>query len=126
MMTWVDEVLATLKNSRLERSVRLPDAGRVAWGSNDYLGLSWNPLVQEAARAAINRYGTGARASRLIEGHTPAHAALEASLATFMGREAALVFPSGYMANLAVVGALVGEGDAVVIDRLCHASLVDA
>jgi 8-amino-7-oxononanoate synthase len=94
--------------------------------SNNYLGLASDPRVREAATRAIEKWGWGAGASRLLAGHTDAHAALEADLAAFKGTEAALVFPSGYMANLGVMTALVGRGDTVVCDRENHASIYDA
>jgi len=96
------------------------------FASNNYLGLAADPRVREAATRAIERWGWGAGASRLLAGHTDAHAALEADLAAFKGTEAALVFPSGYMANLGVMTALVGRGETVVCDRENHASIYDA
>jgi 8-amino-7-oxononanoate synthase len=96
------------------------------FASNNYLGLANDPRVKQAARAGIDRWGWGAGASRLVSGHTEAHAALEADLAAFKHTEAALVFPTGYMTNLAVVTALAGPGDTVVMDRANHASLYDA
>jgi 8-amino-7-oxononanoate synthase len=92
--------------------------------SNDYLGLASHPALLEAgARAARRR--AGATASRLIVGTDPSYAALEAKLADFQGAEAALVFGSGYLANVGVVSCLVGRGDAVFSDTLNHASIID-
>ena len=96
------------------------------FASNNYLGLANDPRVKEAARAALERWGWGAGASRLVAGHTEAHARLEADLAAFKHTEAALVFPTGYTTNLGVVTALVGRGDTVIMDRANHASLYDA
>ena len=96
------------------------------FASNNYLGLAADPRVVDALCRGARAWGWGAGASRLLAGHTQAHAALEADLARFMGTEAALVFPSGYMANLGAVSALAGRGDTVVMDRACHASLYDA
>lgn len=96
------------------------------WCTNDYLGLSVHPRVIAAAAEAAQRWGVGARASRLLAGTTALHVRLEQRLAEFFGAEAALVYPSGYLANLGTLTALLGRGDAVVIDRLAHASLVDA
>ena len=96
------------------------------FASNNYLGLANDPRVKQAAHAGIDRWGWGAGASRLVSGHTEAHAVLEADLAAFKHTEAALVFPTGYMTNLAVVTALAGPGDTVVMDRANHASLYDA
>jgi len=93
--------------------------------SNDYLGLSAHPQVVEAFVAAARIHGVGARASHLITGHQAEHAALEQELAAYAGRERALVFSTGYMANLGLVRALAGRGAAVLGDELNHASLID-
>jgi 8-amino-7-oxononanoate synthase len=93
--------------------------------SNNYLGLAGHPALAAAARAAIERFGCGTGSSRLIAGHLELHAEVEAKLATFKGTEAALVFPSGYQANLGIVTALVGRGDHVFSDELNHASIID-
>jgi len=94
--------------------------------SNDYLGLAGHPEVVSALRAGAERWGVGSGASHLISGHTAAHHALEEELADFLGRERALLFSTGYMANLGVVTALCGRHDTVLEDRLNHASLLDA
>jgi 8-amino-7-oxononanoate synthase len=94
--------------------------------SNDYLGLANHPAVADAFRQAIGRYGIGAGAAHLVCGHTRAHHVLEEELAEFTGRERALLFSTGYMANLGVISALTGRGDEVFEDRLNHASLLDA
>jgi 8-amino-7-oxononanoate synthase len=94
--------------------------------SNDYLGLASHPRLREAVVAAVSRYGVGSGASHLVCGHSELHAALEQQLAEFCGRERALLFSTGYMANLAAVTALVDDKDAVFEDRLNHASLLDA
>jgi 8-amino-7-oxononanoate synthase len=93
--------------------------------SNNYLGLATHPALRAAAAAAIARWGCGAGASRLICGHFELHAAVEAKLAAFHGTEAALLFPSGYQANVGALGALVGRGDRVFSDALNHASIID-
>src|SRR5216117_4113317 len=93
--------------------------------SNNYLGLATHPALRAAACAAIERYGCGTGASRLIAGHLDLHAAVEAQLAAFKRTEAALLFPSGYQANLGAITALVGRGDHVYSDALNHASIVD-
>jgi 8-amino-7-oxononanoate synthase len=98
----------------------------VAFCSNDYLGFAHDPLTHAGAADALATYGTGAGASRLISGDYPLVRELEQRLAAFKQVEAALVFPSGYMANLGVITALAGPRDRVVIDRLAHASIVDA
>ena len=93
--------------------------------SNDYLGLSTDPRLAEAATDAIRRWGTGAASSRLVTGTTELHLELEHHLALFTGAEAALVFSSGYLANLGVTTALGGPGTLIVADEYCHASLID-
>jgi 8-amino-7-oxononanoate synthase len=94
--------------------------------SNDYLGLASHPALIEAARQGAQRHGVGAAASHMISGHMSAHEELEHALARFVGRPRALCFSTGYMANLGVVPALVGRGDAVFSDELNHACLIDA
>jgi 8-amino-7-oxononanoate synthase len=101
------------------------DRERLVFCSNDYLGLAHDARVIEAFREAA-REGVGSGASHLITGHGAEHRALEEELAAFTGRERALLFSTGYMANLGVVAALAGRGDAVLEDRLNHASLLDA
>jgi len=98
----------------------------VAVCSNDYLGLAADPRLGEAACAGVARYGVGGGASHLILGHSEAHHALELALAEFVSLPRALLFSTGYMANLGVVTALVGRGDAIFADKLNHASLNDA
>ena len=92
---------------------------------NDYLGLADHPKVVEVMQKATELYGVGSGASHLVSGHGPAHRALEEALAEFTGRERAMLFSTGYMANQGVIGALVGRGDWVFADRLNHASLLD-
>jgi 8-amino-7-oxononanoate synthase len=93
--------------------------------SNDYLGLANHPALRQAALQAMERYGFGAGASRLISGTSALHQALENRLALFKGTEAALVFNSGYAANTGIIPAIVAVGDLVLCDRLNHASIVD-
>ncbi|MGE0556637.1 MAG: 8-amino-7-oxononanoate synthase [Burkholderiales bacterium] len=106
--------------------VRVDGRDYVAFCSNDYLGLAADQRLAAAAREGLERYGVGAGASHLILGHGTAHHELEEALARFVRRPRALLFSTGYMANMGVVGALVGRGDAVFADRLNHASLNDA
>ena len=94
--------------------------------SNNYLGLATDPRVLHAAGEALRRYGASTTASRLVSGSTTLHRELESELAALKGTEAALLFSSGYLANLGTIGALVGPGDAIFCDRLNHASIVDA
>ena len=98
----------------------------LAFCSNDYLGLANHPQVIEAWRAGAQRWGVGGGASHLVIGHSTPHHELEEALADFTGRPRALLFSTGYMANLGAVTALVGKGDSVLEDRLNHASLLDA
>lgn len=98
----------------------------LAFCSNDYLGLANHPEVIAALRAGAERWGVGGGASHLVNGHCAPHHELELALAEFTGRPRALLFSTGYMANLGTVTALVGKGDSVLEDRLNHASLLDA
>lgn len=94
--------------------------------SNDYLGLANHPSILNAFKNAADEYGVGSGAAHLINGHSIEHKNLEAELASFTGRERALLFSTGYMANLGVVNALMERGDRIYADRLNHASLIDA
>jgi len=93
--------------------------------SNDYLGLAGHPDIAAALKAGVDQYGTGSGASHLISGHSTAHQHLEEQLAAFTGRPRALLFSTGYMANLGVINALVNRHDLVLEDQLNHASLLD-
>lgn len=97
----------------------------VNFSGNDYLGLAGHPQVVAAMREAAATYGVGSGASHLVSGHGPSHHALEEELADFVGRERALLFSTGYMANLGVITSLAGRGDRIFEDRLNHASLLD-
>ncbi|RKZ41673.1 MAG: 8-amino-7-oxononanoate synthase [Gammaproteobacteria bacterium] len=94
--------------------------------SNDYLGLASHPRLKTAWQQGAEKYAVGSGASHLVTGHTLAHHSLEKALADYTNREQALLFSTGYMANLGVVTALVGRHDAIFLDKLNHASLVDA
>ena len=94
-------------------------------GSNNYLGLTTHPEVREAARAAIAEYGTSCTGSRFLNGTLALHGELERRLASFIGKEAALVFSTGYQTNLGVLSALLGRDDVVICDKEDHASIVD-
>ncbi|MBO0853213.1 MAG: 8-amino-7-oxononanoate synthase, partial [Nocardia sp.] len=127
-LSWLDERANERANAGLHRRLR-PRASRtelIDLASNDYLGLSRNPEVIDAAVAAVREWGTGSTGSRLVTGTTVAHERLEAELAEFTGAASGLVFASGYAANLGVVTALAGRGSLVVSDAGAHASLVDA
>ena len=106
--------------------VRLEGREVLNFSSNDYLGLANHPALKESAVQAIENFGTGAGAARLISGSQSPHHELENALVNFKGTEAALAFSSGYAAALGTIPALVGTGDVVVLDKLVHASLVDA
>lgn len=93
--------------------------------SNDYLGLANHPSLRQAAVQAMERYGFGAGASRLISGTSPLHQALEDSIARFKGTEAAIVFNTGYAANTGIIPAIAGTGDVILSDSLNHASIID-
>jgi 8-amino-7-oxononanoate synthase len=95
------------------------------FSSNDYLGLASDPLLRDAAHAAIDQYGTGSGASRLICGTQTPHLELERRLATFKGTGAALTFSSGYATAVGTIGALLNASDVIILDKLSHASLID-
>ncbi|WP_425334855.1 8-amino-7-oxononanoate synthase [Myxococcus stipitatus] len=134
--SWAREDLASLQARGLRRYlepldspqgpvVRVGGETLVNFSSNDYLGLAASASVRAAAVAAVERYGLGTGASRLVVGDTSAHHRLEARLMAFERAEAVLLFNSGYAANTGILPALVGAGDAVFSDALNHASLVD-
>lgn len=112
-------------DSAVGPQVRLDGKPILAFCSNDYLGLANDPRVIRALQDGAARYGAGSGASHLVCGHSRAHHELEEALAVFTGRERALLFSSGYAANIGVAGALLGKRDAIFQDRLNHASLID-
>lgn len=122
-----DSLYRQLKVIGSEHGPRISYQGRslLMLSSNNYLGLAAHPALKRAAIAATERYGTGSGASRLIAGNLEILGDLEQKLATFKGTEAALVFGSGYLANLGTLTALAGPGDALLSDELNHASLID-
>src|SRR5688572_28442862 len=129
MSSFEDQLRAALaekENLALRRQVRAVPDGVRDLASNDYLGLARHPEVIEAACAAVRSYGAGARASRLVSGHTLLHEQLETALAEFKNCEAALIFPSGYHANLSTITALARRDDVIFCDKRNHASLIDA
>lgn len=97
----------------------------VSFSCNDYLGLSQHPLVKEAAIKAVEQYGTGAGASRLVTGNHPLYEALETQLAAWKNAESCLVFGSGYLANTGIIPALMDRQDLIIADKLVHACLMD-
>jgi 8-amino-7-oxononanoate synthase len=139
-MSWparVSRRLEAIRGDGRWRSIRTLDGaagprfvldGRdlVSFASNDYLGLASHPAVAAAAHDAVDRWGTGAGASRLVVGARPVHDELESALATWKGTEAALLFPTGYAANVGVLTALADSPDVLIVsDELNHASIID-
>ena len=133
----IGERLAAIEAEGLLRRRRIVDSpagpvmtvdGRecLCFASNDYLGLASDPRIVEAMASALRAWGAGAAASHFLGGHFRPHEDLERRLASFLGVDAALLFTNGYMANLGVITAFSGRGDAVFADRLNHASLIDA
>ncbi len=131
---FADRKLAELQQTELRRTLVATTRGNDLWSErngrrmlsfscNDYLGLSQHPALKAAAIAAIERYGVGAGASRLVTGNHPLYAELETRLARLKGAEAACVFGSGYLANTGIAQALVGRDDLILIDELAHSSL---
>lgn len=131
-----DEELNRIRDAALFRSLRTLDSPQHAvvdsggqplrnFSSNDYLGYAADPEVKAALIRGVERWGAGAGASRLICGSLGPHAALEEALAAFKGTEAALTFSSGYAAATGTLTALAGRGDVIILDKLCHASLID-
>lgn len=127
-LAWLAEVADRRRAEGLRRSLRArpPVGAEVDLASNDYLGLSQHPDVIEGGVTALRTWGAGSTGSRLVTGNTQLHEAFERELAGFVGAASALVFSSGYTANLGAVVALSGPGSLVVSDALTHASLVDA
>jgi 8-amino-7-oxononanoate synthase len=127
-LAWLDETARARRAAGLRRSLSPREVVEplVDLASNDYLGLARDPRVVEGAVTATRTWGAGSTGSRLVTGSTRLHAELEEELAAFCGAEAALVFSSGYTANLGAVTALSGRGALVVSDVAAHASLVDA
>jgi 8-amino-7-oxononanoate synthase len=105
--------------------VEMEGADRIMLGSNNYLGLTADPRVLQAARDALERYGTGLTGSRLLNGTTELHLGLEQEIADWMGTEEAIVFTTGHQANVGTLGTLLGPGDTVVADSGDHASILD-
>ena len=131
-----EKVLSDLRSRSLLREIRTLEHvdgsnvtvnGRrlINFASNDYLGLSQHPALKTAAQEAIEEFGVGAGASRLISGSQTLHVRLEQELATFKGTESALLFSSGYTAALGTLCSLAGAGDTIILDKLVHACIID-
>lgn len=132
---WIEKELRELRENGLERSLREFDGvgGKFRSGdrqglnfsSNDYLGLAGNYVVRSAAEKSLASFGAGAGSSRLVSGTLPLHLEVEKKLAGLKGYPAALLFGSGYLANLGVIPALAGRDDVIIADKFAHASLID-
>jgi len=131
-----DEILNQLRDQSLFRElrtieqisgplVRVNDRIIVNFASNDYLGLSQHPSVKMAAKAAIEEFGAGAGASRLVTGTESPHTKVEKEIAAFKGVESAIVFSSGYAAAVGTITSVAGPGDVIILDKLAHACLID-
>src|SRR5882724_3352370 len=132
----IHDELQAIKQASLYRRLRLVENGQgptllldgrevINFSSNNYLGIANHSALASAAKEAIDRYGCGSGASRLISGNMTLHEELENQLAEFKGTEAALVFNSGFQANTGILSTLAGEGDAILSDELNHASIID-
>jgi glycine C-acetyltransferase len=133
---FIQNELEALKRQGLYRKLRRVEGGQgptllldghevLNFSSNNYLGLATHPALKKAAKEAIDRYGCGAVASRLISGNMALHEELEEKIAGLKGTEAALVFNSGFQANVGIIPTLAGEGDVIFSDELNHASIID-
>ncbi len=136
MLNFYDKTLENLKNRGLYRRLRILEGEQnsevvidgkkaVQLSSNNYLGLASHPRIKMAAKEAIDRYGCGSGASRLLSGNSKLYQVLEEKLANFKKTAAALVFNTGYMANLGIIQSLTGKGDAIIGDELNHASIIE-
>lgn len=135
-MKYISDELIKIKKSGLYRELKVIGNAQdthikikgktfLSFCSNNYLGLANNPLVIKAVKDAVDEFGWGAGASRLVSGNMILHETLENEISRFKGKEAALVFPTGYMANLGAISSLVSNGDLVICDKLNHASIID-
>ncbi|MFN8486373.1 MAG: glycine C-acetyltransferase [Caldilineaceae bacterium] len=136
-LAWIEEEMAKLREAGLLTNIRTLDSPMDAWVTidgrrvlnfcaNNYLGLANDPRLREAAKVAIDHYGIGPGAVRTIAGTMALHVDLEKRLAEFKKAEACITFQSGFMANVATIPALVGQGDVIFSDELNHASIIDA
>ena len=130
---WIEDELEQFRKKSLERKIKIFTPNKIAktnnvlnFSSNDYLNLSNNLIVRAKSAELLERYGSGAGASRLVSGSLPCHEELEHRLAEFKGYPSALIFGSGYLANLGVISAIVERDNHVFADKLVHASIIDA
>lgn len=135
-MEYISGELIKIKESGLYRELKVVGNSQdthieidgkifLSFCSNNYLGLANHPSVVKAVKDAVGKYGWGAGASRLVSGNMTLHETLENAISRFKGKEAAIVFPTGYMANLGAISTLVSNGDLVICDKLNHASIID-
>ncbi|MER3447065.1 MAG: 8-amino-7-oxononanoate synthase [Candidatus Dadabacteria bacterium] len=135
-LDWIEEELKIIHDRKLFRVLTEIQTGQspeiviegkryILLASNNYLGLATDPKVKEAAQMALEKYGTGSGGSRLVSGSTDLHRELEERIAAFKKTEAAILFSSGYLANVGIISALVGPGDVIYSDELNHASIID-
>lgn len=135
-LDWLDEEINQIHDKNLFRVLTELQSGQspeiiidgktyILLGSNNYLGLTTDPKVKEIANRALEKYGTGSGGSRLVSGSSDLHRELEERIANFKKTEAAILFSSGYLANIGTISALVGPGDAIYSDELNHASIID-
>ncbi|MEQ9618242.1 MAG: 8-amino-7-oxononanoate synthase [Deltaproteobacteria bacterium] len=135
-LRWIEEDLKTIRDKSLFRILTEIETGQspeiiiggksyILFGSNSYLGLSVDPKVIEAATLALQKYGTGSGGSRLVSGSSDLHRELEDRIAGFKNTQAAILFSSGYLANIGTISSLMGEKDIIYSDELNHASIID-
>jgi 8-amino-7-oxononanoate synthase len=133
---WIEKELKLIHDKKLFRVLTEIQSGQspeiviegkryILLASNNYLGLTTDPKVKEDAQKALEKYGTGSGGSRLVSGSTDLHRELEERIASFKKTEAAILFSSGYLANVGAISALVGPGDVIYSDELNHASIID-
>ena len=133
---WIEQQLDALNEQGLYRSmleigsaagprIQIKGKEKLAFCSNNYLGLANHPEIVAAVQDAADCWGFGSGASRLISGNQSPHEKLQQRLARWLGKQATLIFPTGYMTNLSVLGALPGKDDLILLDKLVHASIVD-
>lgn len=122
--TYIESCRRHLQAASRWRERRVFEEPLLDFSSNDYLGLSTHPALVERAKEYLDRFGCGSRASPLVTGFHRCHQQLEKDLAHWLGKEEVLLFPSGFQLNCSLIPALVGRGDHVILDRLCHGSLV--
>ncbi|MBT8044808.1 MAG: 8-amino-7-oxononanoate synthase [Verrucomicrobiae bacterium] len=120
-----EDELAELEQASLRRHLPVVDQSLLNFASNDYLGLAQHPQIKQVYQQAITQYGVGSTASRLICGTMEPHQKLESAIAEAKQTESAISFATGYATAVGVIGSLMQKGDTVILDKLCHASLID-